>query len=312
MITKLFLQKEYDYFKKKAYRYVEKNKFEDALICISYCAFIAYSFPFLDNFCDDNLELILNEISLKELSKNHINGTKNKYVFYDAHFVDTAGLTQQYLRYLKDIGAEVLIIVNDDSLLSKGKNIIAEIKEEQNFSLFVSTAKTRTEKIKEITAEIIAFNPSISFLHFTPYDVVGYCVFRSFTGMERYFINLTDHAFWLGKGCADFFLEFRKFGYNLSIIHRLISEEKLLFNPYYPIIDEIPFEGFDFSVKDKTIGFIGANLYKLNLDPSQKYLYAIKELLNKNKNFIFIIAGFGDDKPLLDFIRKNNLQNNHK
>lgn len=99
VISKKYLTSEYSNYLKKAKYFVAKNKFETALICASYCAYVASTYPFREEFCDDELESVLNDISLNLAICKGTTKIENRYVFYDSHFVDTAGLTQQYIRF---------------------------------------------------------------------------------------------------------------------------------------------------------------------------------------------------------------------
>jgi hypothetical protein len=118
-----------------------------------------------------------------------------------------------------------------------------------------------------------------------------------------------DHTFWFGKGCSDYFIEFRKFGYWLSLQRRNIDPRQILYNPYYPIIQKEKFQGFPFNSSGKIIGLSGANLYKYYLDTNLSYFHAIKELIQKNEDFIFCIAGPGDASRIIKFINENHLEN---
>jgi len=73
------------------------------------------------------------------------------------------------------------------------------------------------------------FFVDVGFLCTTPWDISAILAFMQMSGkMKRYQINLTDHAFWLGRQAFDFCLEFRDFGANVSRIHRNIPMRKIL------------------------------------------------------------------------------------
>jgi hypothetical protein len=149
----------------------------------------------------------------------------------------------------------------------------------------------------------------MAFLHFVPNDIVGFSSFSQLEYLTRYYIVHNDHTFWLGKHCSDYFIEFRKFGYELAIHNRGIDPAKLFLLPYYPIVHKRSFKGFPFDPKGKLIGVSGAELYKYYMDPDLSYFYAIKELLINNKDFIFCLAGGGDKQKIVKFINENQLQN---
>lgn len=61
--------------------------------------------------------------------------------------------------------------------------------------------------------------------------------------VKRYLINPTDHAFWLGKSCLDFSIEFRDYGCNVSNKFRSIENNQIIKQIYYPILISSDFKG---------------------------------------------------------------------
>lgn len=287
---------EYNELKQKAFILERKGKYEEALHYIQFAARIAWHYPIIWEFVDEQLEFCLDRIVSKLNSKKLMPGSvqKNKIVFYAGQFIDKGALTEQYLEYLLNNKYEVLVIVQDQNNLKFGKNQIESLKKFKNLELFIPKDNTIIGKINAINKKLIEFIPNIVFLHFMPDDVIGYCTFTSLKHIRRYYIVHNDHTFWLGKNCSDYFLEFRNFGCNLSIFRRGIPQEKILKIPYYPIEDTIDFQGFPFNVEGKVIGVSGANFYKYLLDPELKYLKAIKQLMLENDNFVFCLCGWGE------------------
>ena len=88
-------------------------------------------------------------------------------------------------------------------------------------------------------------------------------VFSALTSSSRFLINLTDHAFWLGTCCIDYCLEFRDYGYTISLQKRKINSEKLLYQPYYPIADSSEYLDLPFSLINNKIILTGGAFYKM-------------------------------------------------
>lgn len=309
-LDKNFLISEYETFKRKAFGFYKKNQFEHCLECIQFCGQIAWNYPILYNFCDDELEELMAQIKkkLKVSGLNHQNKNEKTIIFYNSQIVNSGGLTEQYLNYFIEKKYKILFIVPDNKNTKLGSDIIQTIRSNQNIELFIPRSRKAIKKIKEINEVVRNSEASYAFLHFIPNDVVGYTVFSDLTDRKRYYIVHNDHTFWFGKGCSDYFLEFRKFGYLLSTKRRLIDSNKIYLLPYYPIIQKTEFQGFPFNPKGKIIGFSGANLYKYYLDPELKFFKAIKTLIDNNPNFIFCLAGAGDQTIIRNFIIQNRLQ----
>lgn len=296
---------DYKKFVEKAEKLVQKNEIKEALTFIDTCARIAYNFNF--TFTDERLELLVQEIGKKTLSKPSFVPVENRYVFYD-FFGNTKVLTQQYIRALISWEVEFLYVLQDGENVEKSKSILDEISEYKGAKIVILEGKDIISKMKQLYIEVVEFKPTKVLLHTAPWDVMGVTVFTVFKQIDRYLINLTDHAFWLGKSCSDFVLEFRTYGYNLSYQARKIPKNNLLLQPYYPIQNEVPFEGFPLDTTGKVVGFSGASFYKI-YGRNGKFLQMIKRVLEENHNFVFLMAGWGIDSIILKFIKDNNFEN---
>jgi hypothetical protein len=302
-VTKETLSKEYKIFKGEAFRSLEAGDFQNSLLHIDLCARIAYTFNFI--YIDDELEDLLAHISSQLLTQPEFKPEK-RFVFYDYFGFDNQGLTKQYIRAMMNWGVEFLYILEIGDNLSSSKDILTELASYSKAEVLILKGN-RLDKITQAYNAIAQYKPEKAFLHFAPWDVIGVCVWSQFKNVQRFFINLTDHAFWLGKSCSDYIIEFRPFGHNLSVKARGISPDILFIQPYYPIQSESKFLGFNVDVSNKIIGFSGAALHKI-YGRGGKFLNLIKKALADNENFIFLMAGAGYSKPILDFIKANRLE----
>lgn len=331
-LTKEFLLQEYKALKKNALEYYEKGRFNSAINLLTFSSKIAEAYPILKEFIDDETESILTDIATKILvnSKcqsstatrktdpssvtspanfaNNNNGDK-RIVFYNGQIIDSGALTEQYLYFFLDKGYSVLFIVPDINNTVNGSRILEFIAKEPKVELFIPHEKNSVSMIRAISHKIDEFKPTHAFLHFLPADTVGFCSFVHKKHLKRYYIVHNDHTFWLGKACSDYFIEFRKFGYQLSHIRRGIDQKKLLLVPFYPIFQNIPFQGFPFDREGKVVGFSAANLYKYYKDPELKLFHVIKDLLLKYPDFVFCLAGYGNAEILNSFIKEYKLEN---
>lgn len=307
MISKELVLRDYDTFKAKAEYYFENNKFERCLKTIETAAFIAYNFNFF--YFDDKLDDIIKEIGGKCLSDFTGNRLINeRVVFYDSFGWDNRGLTQQYLRALLATNTQITYILESDGNLSNSKAILKELNNSKNASVFIVSDKlSRLEKIKHIGKIVQDVSPAKIFTHKNPWNTVGNAVFSNISDIDIFHINLTDHAFWLGKNAANHFLEFRNYGANISLSHRLIPDEHIFILPYYPIFNNIPFKGFPKNTGNKIKLFTGANFYKMYGD-NGKFFDLIKHILNEHEQTILFIAGSGYMEPINKFISINNFE----
>lgn len=303
-LTKNIIISDYSYLKKKATTLYDIGNYEDSLSYIKVAAKIAYHLNF--QYTDDDLENLLKLISSKLVKSENIKCYEEKYVFFDSFGFDNRGLTEQYLKALISWNIKFKYILESDINLSFSKNIIEILKEYSNCEIIIIPSNlTEIEKIKYLAQLIDKYRPTKAFLHLSPWSVVGVCAFISCSSITRYLINLTDHAFWIGKSCVDYLIEFRNYGYNISKKFRGIPAKKLLFQPYYPIQRNSKFDGFPVNTTNKVIVFTGGAFYKM-YGKKGKFFDLIKKILDNNQNIIFLIAGSGKIKPFNTFIKKYN------
>ncbi len=76
--------------------------------------------------------------------------------------------------------------------------------------------------------------------------------------------------------------------------------------PYYPLVDNNDFKGFDNDFSDKVVIFSAGAPYKIYGENSL-YFDILKRIIHKHPNVIILFAGDGYLKPFQNFIEKNNL-----
>ncbi len=303
-ITKNNIIEDYQYFKEQASKSFSNKEFDKSIIFLELSAKIGYKFNFI--YTDDEIENLIDNIGKNILDDEIVIERKhNKIVFFDSFSNDNRALTQQYIRALINANYELLYITSKEKI---GNDIYEELKKYQKAEVLIIRGNSLNEKIVSTLAKIVSFQPSKAFLLFTPWDIIGFILWSQIKGLDRYFINLTDHAYWIGKNTTDYFLEFRKYGAWLSANHRKIPIEKLLFQSYYPLETNKKFAGFPIDTNDRVIAFAGSSFNKV-YGENFTFFNLIKDVLKNNPKLIFFFAGNGNSKPFINFIKKNNLQN---
>ncbi|MBU2699038.1 hypothetical protein Ga0466249_000117 [Sporomusaceae bacterium BoRhaA] len=307
-ITKKQVQNDFNKLKGWAKEYFSKEDYSQSLCMIETASKLMYTFNLV--YTDDDMEKMLTDIAFKVVNNKpqKIKKSKNKkIVFYDYFAIDNRGLTQQYINALIDLQYEILFITYDDPNKTKSERIFMQLNEYKKAKIHSIKNKNYIEAANELFNVVNEYGASTVLLHTAPWDVTGILTWSLFEEVEKYLINLTDHAFWLGKCCSDYILEFRSYGYNISRYYRNIPDNKLILLPYYPIQDNmITFEGFPFDAKGKKIIFSGGALYKVY--GSNVFFNTIKYIVTKHKDTILLYAGSGNTKPFRDFIKINKLE----
>lgn len=295
---------------------LEAGNLERALRHAEYAASIAWHRPILPEFVDERLEGLVDGVTseflqLHTFPRAERSGKRKRAVLYNGQIIDTGALTEQYLNYLLNEDYEVLFVVQDAQNTRAGKKILQRLSQCEQVQVLLLDSGARIRKIQQLHLAIIDFNPDCSFLHFLPNDIVGYAAFSKLIGRPRYYIVHNDHTFWIGKGCSDYFLEFRQLGVRTAIECRGIDENKVVNLPYYPIHSGVPFQGFPFDSTGKVVGLSGAQLSKYFRDPDLRYFLSIKKLLDTHEDFVFCLCGAGTVSQvdwINHFIRENGFE----
>lgn len=293
--------------KKKMETHFSNDQYDDGLYEAEVAANLAMSYPILHEYVDDQLETALQKQFLSRIGTINYSAVSKKVVFYNTQIVDRGALTQQYLNFFTRNNYEVLLVVPHKRNALLGKEIQTFIKAHKNVNLFYPKGNTLSKMMISLKTKIEDFRAELSFIHLVPDDVFGFSFFANLQSSIRYYIVHNDHTFWLGKRCADYFLEFRDFGYHIATERRRISPKKIIRAPYYPINEGKQFKGFPFDPKNKIVGLLAANPYKFMLDKEKTILNVLVEKIKEHKDFVVVIAG-RRSKELNDFIERNNLE----
>lgn len=305
-LNKSDIIKAYELTKHLATKAYLKNNYNKSLEHISTAARIASSFNWI--YTDDELENLLQALSSSIIpTTNYPISPNGRYVFYDFQAFDNCCLTQQYLRALISYNVEILYIP-ERLIKSRSKAIINELLTYPKARILeIDDKMTSVERIRAIYNEINAFRPEKIFMQIEPSSAVAVTIFNAFPNVPKYFIDLADHLFYLGRSCANYFIEYRNRGCSVSINKRNLLPEQILLLPYYPVIDKYDFLGFPSCVtSDKVVIFSGGNYYKIG-GKDATYFKILKRLLSENPSLIILYAGIGIDTQFEEFIRINNL-----
>lgn len=303
--TKEDIAKIYDDLINSAFAYYAKGQFGDALNDIMTAANWAYHFNHI--YTDPNVESLLRKISDDTIESVTIDKPKeNHCVLLDSFLVDNRGLSQQYIRAIIAQGMRLLVILTKEGGCI-GQDIRLEI-EAYDKGKIVSYPQgiDQIDEASQIVREIKDFEPSLIFLHLSPWDVVALLACQAIKGVAKYQINLTDHAYWLGASFIDYCLEFRPYGMSVSLEKRYLKQGQLLALPFYPIRPLTrQFEGFPDLPSDAIKVFTGGALYKM-LGKDNVFFRIMERILGINPHVYILVAGFEPDSRFDENVSKIN------
>jgi len=211
--------------------------------------------------------------------------------------MDNKGLTQQYLRAMMHNKVEILYICTSRNL-EDGGDILQELSNYTKAQvLLFDDGKFDSIGIANIISEEIErYCPARLFLHIAPWDVIALMSCCAISGVEKFNINLTDHAYWMGASLIDYNIEFRPYGKTVSIEKRGLKPEQLLELPFYPV-DPIghPFRGLPTMPEDAVKILTGGAMYKM-LGKDDIFFSMMEQILSIAPNVYILVAGFIPNK----------------
>lgn len=296
--------------KAHALRAYREGNYERSMHYVRHCATIAQQFNWI--YADEELENLLTAISSQIITPptSYI-PNENRVVLFDDFCVSFI-LALQYLEALVVAGKEVmyLTISQHDERFS---DITSTIKEKYPMVKIVSVTQQSIIKTGvEIYNEILAFAPYKVLFHMTANSLACPAIYALPHSIDSYIINLADQTFWLGSKAVKYVLEFRLFGVSVSQQRRGIKPHQQLLVPFYPTIDNNPFQGFpkECTTNGKILIFSGGDIYKV-MDEKRMYWHLVKRLLTTFPEVVFLFASKEDNlgmQFLHSFVTENNLE----
>ena len=301
--TKSDIEHIYRQLMRRARQNAEGGKGSQAVNDVKAAAEWAYHFNLF--YADADAEKLLRTISDANIPRFHVHdGAENRCVLIDSFCMDNRGLVQQYLRAMKKNQLQLLYICTA-STTRHGTDTLKELREDNQAEILVLSEESLDpiQQARLAAEAIVSFSPSRLFLHLAPWDGVALMACHAVEGLEKFNINLTDHAFWLGASFIDYNLEFRPYGMTVSIEQRHLDQKQLLPLPYYPIAPvSQDFYGLP-SLPPTAIKILtGGSLYKM-MGKQDIFFKLMDAVLSLSEDVYILVAGFQRDQRFDDQCR---------
>lgn len=252
---------------------------------------------FNEEYSDYDIECVIKQISSELLPRYNVTApVSSRVVFIDNFGLDNRGLTQQYLRGLMALGKDILYILHSASP-NINTEIIQELKEYNKSTIKIYRTRTKNfiDIAKKIADNIYQFAPKDIMFHIAPWDVVSLMSVSRISGVIKYNINLTDHAFWLGSTFIDYNIEFRGYGEAVSLQKRGLTKRQIVRLPFYPIVSKYTsFQGFPDMPQNSVKVLCGGAEYKM-LGKNDIFFKLMDIILEISPNVRILVAGISRD-----------------
>lgn len=290
---------------------IKKKEWNKACAAIKVSARILYDYN--QRYTDTKLENQITEIAAhyKVKYKNELTFEKqdnNIILFYDGFGFDVRGVARYHLNALVKNNYQVLYVTRkkcEDGLANL--HAITEGKQVEWIYLDMESGKDYSHWIEDLLHVFIKYKPKAASFYTTPWDVAGAVAFAAYEGKgNRYLIDLTDHAFWLGVNSNDYFCGSREMSASNQFFKRGIPKEKLikLGVNFDDVESDDDHSGLPFAVEESKYIFSGGSLYKTLGDPNNYFYKIIDHILSEHKEVKFLYAGRGDDSEMKKLINR--------
>ena len=308
-ITENLIRQTYNKLKTKANSYLNKGNIHKALLYVHLASYTDHTF-FL-SYYDDELEEILKRVADRiDMSKNHnINLNKNRCVMLDSLARYRGGLAVQYINAIASSGWELLYVTCQEINAPQRK----ELKDFLNNipSVTVLEVPKHLEglaKLQYIYDGILSYSPSKLYCHLNAYDAYFSTIAYSLPdNIKKFMINITDHASQLGFCSCHYSFEFRELGCSISAKHRGFNIDRLLYLPFYPVLDNLPFKGLPSICQSKKIILSGGRYFK-TVDAQDTFFKLIKKVTDIHTDTVVVFPGSEDDYLIREKIKIYNLE----
>ena len=292
------------YYKRILKRYFDKKDYNNFLKTAKfYCTF---EHSINQRMVDFELENMLGKVSENMFGTVQLKPDKRNIVLYDSIGTDNIALSKQYLFYLIDRNEPFTYI------LIKSENNSELVKAATDCSIcnLILLDNNCMEHIAKVRKAVLDSLPDKLILHMSNSDVYGFIALSGIDGVEKYYINHGYEQFWVGAKLLDYCVEFRSRSFDISSRLRSIDSDKIVLQPYYPIITEHDFKGLDLDqVSDGKVRLFSGGRFVKAYGRDMAFLKMVGHILELNPNVCFFFAGSGNSTSMRKFISNHQLEN---
>lgn len=286
---------------------IKRKKYNTAFAAISGAAEILYIFNQI--YVDDDLEELTISLGENLKAKYRIANYRkeecsNTILVYDGFGLDTRGVILMYLNALGLNGYPVCYVTNKE--VHEAIPTIKSLCNKYGFKTMFIDMVDYEKSFLQLSNIFEIEKPKAAFFYTTPFDSSASASFSIYKGIcTRYLIDLTDHAFWLGKCANDYFLGSREMSAYIEHFERKIPKQKCIKIGVNLLTESVTdHSGLPFDVENTRYIFSGGALYKTLGDSENSFYRIIDHILENHSDIKFIYAGTGDDSELNKVVKK--------
>ena len=279
---------------------IDKGYLDKSIRLLKGLSYILYKFfmGIKNDFIENQIQCLAGHIVKSGFNENN---EKKSIVIIDEINADYIGLMVQYVDALIQGGYHILYLYEQiEHPHVTNTHLMHALKDYENAQIkHIPTNVKGFSKSQWIYNEVCAFGAKKLLLHFGEWAIEHSIACAALPKeCDRYRINCADHCFWAGVSCTDYTFEFRHYGANLTYYERGIEKDHIIYMPFYPVMQETPYEGLPHECSGKFVFFSGGALYKI-VDDNSTYFNLCKLILDNCPNSVMVFAGADGDNAVL-------------
>lgn len=287
----------------------EKDLYEKIKL-IHYLAVFANT-SLCGEYCDADIERELYKISncltFKAKKKRD---EKNAILHVMTEAYETGGHTRVVESMMKTDSQHrhFLILTNPNSMVPLW---LKEAVEKSGGQIFFVQGSSFFEKSANLFEQSLPFDKLL--LHIHNYDVVPVLAYANKAWHAPiYFLNHSDHLFWIGAGIADMVLNITEYAQQISVTRRNIKNNLLLYGPLQQKLPVIKDEKKKIALRN-SLGILKNQKIITSMASDWRYTNThdynfpefVLNILNQCPDVVFIIIGAAGQIRKWDLLRKN-------
>lgn len=292
-LTEQLIRETYQKLKDKANSYLSKGNIQKGELYTHLAAYTNYSFWL--SYYDGEMEQLLKKASNSIHRRSHMDVVSGHCVFLDSLSRYRGGLTVQYVKAIMAAGWDLLYFTEQEMAAPHHVELFNYLKSFDRITVVEIPKGLNGEKrLQYIYDKIIDYGAEKVYVHSASsnalFPTVCYALPRE---IEKFYVDMADHGFRMGMDACDYVFQFRTLGCAIAIQERGVEPERILYLPFYPMMDDKEFQGLPKECDGKVIVLSGGIFWKI-VDQEDTYFKLCKQLLVQNPQAVIVYPGGGD------------------
>lgn len=292
-LTEQLIRDTYQKLKDKANIYLSKGNIQKGELYTHLAAYTNYSFWL--SYYDGEMEQLLRKASNSIHQGNDVKNIPGRCVLLDSLSRYRGGLTVQYVKAIMAAGWDLLYITEQEMTAPHHVELLNFLKQYKNITVREVPKKLKgAERLQYVYDQVVTYKPERLYLHSGSSDVLFPSVCYALPSqIQKFYADMADHGFRMGMHSCDYLFQFRSLGCSIAVRERDMAPERILYLPFYPMMDEKEYKGLPKECDGKVVILSGGIYWKI-VDQEDTYFKLCRQILELNSQAVIVYPGTGD------------------